>query len=82
MKKTYEKPRLVALSLSGNDLLCAACPIDAVGPNMDPFLSQIIGDFNIENVFGAGTDCPNGLQVEGYCKFTSSENGGQIVFNS
>lgn len=26
--KTYEKPRLVALSLTSNDMLCGSCEID------------------------------------------------------
>ena len=81
MKKTYEKPRLSALSLSGNDMLCAACPIDAQGSNMDATLSQILKDFNVnvDVITGSGESCE--LEISGYCKFTSADSG-NILFNS
>lgn len=81
MKKTYEKPRLVALSLSGNDLLCAACPIDAEGPNMDSTLSQILNDFGVDifTALGSGEECQ--FEITGYCKFSSADSG-NILFNS
>lgn len=76
--KPYEKPRLVALSLSGNDMLCDGCAIDVVGDNADKVFMETLGDFlNIGNAFGNEVQCE--LQIEGYCKYTSTSN---MIFNS
>lgn len=76
--KTYEKPRLTALSLSGNDLLCTGCQVDAEEPNMDPDLKAVVDDWKLlgKNPFTDDMGCE--VPIEGYCKFTSSE----IVFSS
>lgn len=78
MLKVYEKPKLVALSVSGNDVLCAACKIDVVGPNADPVFDQIIKD--MEAVGMKPLVQEDGCQhpVEGYCKFSSAS----IIYNS
>ena len=85
MKKTYEKPRLTALSLSGNDMLCAACPIDVIGSNAQTEIVQMIRDFTGMDVtsssFASTEACIDGLAIEGYCKFTSA-GAESIVFNS
>lgn len=73
MKKPYEKPQLVALSLKANDALCA-CDIDAVEPNMDENLKRLIG--GNPNAFAEDGDCE--FSLDGYCK-TNSIN---ILFNS
>ncbi len=40
--KTYEKPRLVALSLTSNDMLCGTCNTDAVGnKEFDDLISEM-----------------------------------------
>lgn len=79
--KTYEKPRLNALSLSGNSLLCS-CAIDAVEPNMNPDLKQFLEDFNLlgkSNLFVEDMkDCE--LLVSGYCKNTPDSQ--HMIFNS
>lgn len=76
--KTYEKPRLVALAVSSNDLLCQSCAIDAIGNNMDPVLRRYLDLYGVtlEQLFGSGETCT--IPVEGYCKF----NGAYVVINS
>lgn len=69
MLKVYEKPKLVALSISGYDMLCTGCPIDQ---EKDPgFLAaiQIIENMGLKPFWEIAT-C-SGV-VTGYCKF----NGG------
>lgn len=77
--KTYEKPRLVALAVSSNDLLCQSCAVDVIGDNRDPVFDkylELIGG-SIEQLFGSGeTSCV--IPVEGYCKFL----GTNVVINS
>ena len=90
--KKYMKPQLVALSLVGNDALCAtSCGIDAEGTNMDPALklalelagllagNDLIGYKPIEGTFGTGEGCNQDAIIDGYCKFGPS---GQLVFVS
>ena len=78
--KTYEKPQLMVLSLSGNDALCAACAVDAEEPNMDPNLKYALESFgyDIETCFASSEQCTNKIDVNDYCKF----GPGQILFNS
>lgn len=87
--KTYEKPRLVALSLSGNDRLCGDCAgVTTLYNNQD--LAQFIlmmtdpsrmndgidrNDF--VGIFGSDETGCNSYPVESYCKFSSS--GGNLV---
>ena len=73
MKKPYEKPQLIALSLKANDALCA-CDVDAVEPNMDENLKRLI--FGMENPFAEDGGCK--APVIGYCKMASTS----ILFNS
>lgn len=83
--KPYEKPKLIALSLSGNGVMCTSgCSIDAWGDNMDASLGIVLqrsglmsGGKPIEAVFG-GTECQ--IEISGYCKFVP--DGRNIVFNS
>ncbi len=80
--KKYEKPRLMALSLSGSNALCA-CQVDAVGPNMSQeiihALDGLVQPDQISSCFEAGYQCQIPVDVEGYCKYGPS---GQTVFNS
>lgn len=84
--KTYEKPELIALSLSGNNRLCGDCEGKTTLWN-NPALSRavllVVGrDENYDNesgitkgdfegLFGTGDGCTQGL--EAYCKFTGSD---------
>ena len=72
--KAYEKPKLIALSLSGNNMLCDSCDIDIVGDNADPDFKDTYGDFP-----GTFDDASCAMQVTGYCKLTASSN---VVVNS
>lgn len=74
MKKPYEKPQLIALSLKANDALCA-CDVDAVEPNMDPWLKRLIEGQNNPFTKDMGS-CE--FIAEGYCKMDSTS----ILFNS
>lgn len=86
MKKTYEKPRLVALSLSGNDLLCSTCAFDVIGENADQGLLDMFEAFGItitSNSFATSEGCSMQIDdslVSGYCKFNGADN--MTVFNS
>ena len=90
--KKYMKPQLVALSLVGNDALCAtSCGIDAEGTNMDPTLKLALqlaglllgndkdGFYIPKTAFGTGEACDQDKIIDGYCKFGPS---GQLVFVS
>ncbi len=70
MKKPYEKPQLIALSLKANDALCA-CDVD---PDTDPGAGR--WDWSDPSLFEENA-CDIG--VGQYCKMTSTSN---IVFNS
>lgn len=87
--KPYEKPRLVALSLSGNDMLCGGCTyptrnssdgflatLDLLYGNGDGFLE----DGELGTLFVQSEHCE--AISKNYCKFTSAENGGQVLFTS
>lgn len=71
--KTYEKPKLIALSISGNDLLCGCLKID------DDLLESIYeffgpGAFAASELFEGGCSNPVDGDYEFYCKFTSENN--------
>lgn len=73
--KPYEKPRLIALTLSGNDMLCGNCNPDYVA-NRD-LIEAILNDFGMALTFGSvsggcNMDVP-GLQT--YCKTNLSDLG-------
>ena len=86
MKKTYEKPRLMALSLSGNDQLCGTCadnngqllykdPTGTIAKGIDILVGNRDGKLTkaeTSNIFGFKEDCHS--PVENYCKFTSTGN--------
>lgn len=79
--KTYQKPALLALSLSANDKLCA-CVIDIVGDNMDETFRQFIDDLfeDTSKLFLTGEGCETEIDIDGYCKNLPSPEG--VVFNS
>lgn len=79
--KAYEKPRLVALSLSGNDMLCLNCEVN---PKDNAALNDMINTFFggiLEGVFGT-TESACSNQVSGYCKFTGGQEGFTLVMTS
>ena len=85
MKKTYEKPKLIALSLSGNNRLCGDCAgkitlsdnpsiADAIlmlaGRNDESDGVPGLSKGDFEGLFGQEDQC-KGARIEAYCKFTS-----------
>ena len=86
--KNYEKPRLMFLSLNGNDRLCGDCANNGGKVlNEDPGTAQFIMDglgiedvapegpskSDFENVFAKGEQgCTKYTHIEAYCKFTST----------
>ena len=77
MLKVYEKPKLVALSVSSNDSLCASCVIDTVGTNADQDYLNTIRDIAAFHPL-AGDEETCEMKLSQYCKFTSSN----ILVNS
>ena len=67
MLKVYEKPKLIVLSISSNDSLCAGCGFDV---DDMPGLSDLINMAG-ESAFGPGEGCQ--VEISSYCKFTSSD---------
>ena len=80
MKKSYEKPDLMFLSLSPNTQLCGSCDVNLMKDqdlanylmkkfhfgNNDEFVTP--DDFT--GTFGPGESCDK--VIDSYCKFTSS----------
>lgn len=82
MKKTYEKPKLIALPLSGNNMLCNTCAIDIIGDNADKTFKEIVGDFfDSDNAF-ASYECKEPIPIVGYCKFNGADHKDLVVVNS
>lgn len=84
--KTYEKPKLIALSLSGNNRLCGDCAGKTTLWNNQTLSESVLlvvgrdenydGESGISKgdfvgLFGMGDECTQGL--EAYCKFTSMQ---------
>lgn len=82
--KTYEKPKLIALSISGNNMLCNSCTFDIIAPYNGGAdsgeLGQMIQDFGFD--FGPTEGCSTPISIGYYCKFTSAEDGYPTVINS
>lgn len=85
--KTYEKPQLFALALSGNEMLCGGCDHKT---RDDPFLGWIDKEYgdgdgllersDFEIIFAGDEDCR--VKLDSFCKFTSADNGGRVLFTS
>lgn len=82
MKKTYEKPKLIALPLSGNNMLCNTCGIDIIGDNADPEVTKRLNELGLDigQLFAHYEDCA--IKFDSYCKFTGADHGVQVVINS
>ena len=55
--KTYEKPRLVALSLTSNDMLCGTCNTDVMDEEFDDLIGELFPDVEGE-VFSSSCEIP------------------------
>ena len=83
--KTYEKPRLYAISLNGNEQLCGTCADkDAHLLCHDESLARMLMEFfefgdgddvveksDFAGVFGTEVQCTK-VQIDNYCKFSST----------
>lgn len=68
--KAYVKPELTALSLSGNEVLCAGCENSTYKLGADETLANTLLaalDFDQD-----GELSDEELELAGYCKFTST----------
>lgn len=83
--KTYEKPKLIALSLAADNLLCSGCANKLRDdPLMNGAFKDVTGDDVISNAdFGEGRLFASAADrcgeeysgiYEGYCKFTLENN--------
>ena len=88
--KKYEKPQLVALSLSGNDALCLTCKYDVVQDSfsaLDSAIKRLLrfsdvtaSNYEAANPFITAPTCTKEIDLTQYCKFGPiSEN---LIFNS
>lgn len=93
--KTYEKPKLIALSLAANDMLCSGCSEKTrYDSDWNNFLKEFGTDSNNNGVIepgefsnglfaGSGDSCTISVSgVEKYCKFTASSEGAIALFTS
>lgn len=91
--KVYEKPKLIAMSLSGNNRLCGDCAGGITLCN-DEELAKVIlrvigradqindgvtkSDFG--GLFGAEVECIDS-SVEGYCKYSATNEQRMIAWS-
>lgn len=86
--KTYEKPKLIALSISGNNTLCKTCDIDVILPSKThQELAEMWEAFIADNYsFTTSEDtcvkAGDAFETTEYCKFTAPDNSMPIVINS
>lgn len=77
--KKYEKPDIGIISLEANETFCQTCAIDAVEPNMNQELKDLIELADYLNPFTGESELNCADVVQGYCKFGPS---GALIFNS
>ena len=80
--KTYQKPIMIALSLTGNEQLCGSCSENKLRDNaaLNANLAWLVNDEDgvltkreAEKLFSASESCATTSPLlEEYCKFTSA----------
>lgn len=91
--KTYVKPAMMALSISANDMLCSGTCEVKTRDSTDSFIQSLNkmwgagGENNDildpgDRVFGNATDCDPERILEGYCKYTASDDSLIQLFTS
>ena len=86
--KAYKKPKLMVLSISANDALCAGCGKATRGDPLfdildNPPTGNNDGVFNKQDpIFASGEECTCTGEYTEYCKFTGAENGLTQLFTS
>lgn len=89
--KVYSKPKMLTLSISANDALCAGCTVRTrFDPTLNSLLIGAFGDGDKDGLFEPGDSkafalveaCTEQYDYEGYCKFTAAESGMTQLFTS
>ena len=85
--KPYEKPKLIALSLAGNERLCGDCfdnrasyllsksPTGMISWYLDTIGGNGDGEMTkpeAKNMFNTADACDKPVKVDSYCKFTGT----------
>lgn len=74
--KNYEKPKLMVLSFSANDVLCVGCVTQTRGDDnflkFDTNNNGLFERIDADNLGIFGNDEPCDTPYTGYCKFTST----------
>lgn len=88
--KKYQKPQLVALSLSGNDALCLTCKYDVVQDSfsdLDSAIKRLLKFFDVTSAsyvadkpFVTTPTCTMEIDLTQYCKFGPISE--YLIFNS
>ena len=89
--KAYEKPRLIALSLQGNERLCGDCATAGkltaadLQPSIIALFDTVYGNSDgvlsreeFAKIFATGEGCS--IEYNSYCNFTYSESAPQNAF--
>ena len=89
--KTYEKPRLMALSLSGNDQLCGSCAGGTTLHNDHALAEFLMNKFgfgdstdgvqkeDFAGVFGTSEHQCTTKEINNYCKFSAVDSGSPVI---
>lgn len=89
--KVYSKPKMLTLSISANDALCAGCTAQTrFNPTLNSLLIAAFGDKDNDglfepgdsNAFAAVEQCEYDWSMEGYCKFTAADYNMSQLFTS
>ena len=92
--KTYQKPIMIALSLTGNEQLCGSCADKnaavllkddkglaewlLVGMGLGLGSNGVVDRTDFNHVFGTAETGCTTI-LDGYCKFTNNDDGSRLV---
>ena len=74
MKRPYTKPEVCVVRYSTSDMFCQ-CSADNIG-TVKTWISGLGYDPN--QAFAASEPCTQKVPVDGYCKFTATENAMKV----
>ncbi len=91
--KAYVKPAMMALSISANDMLCSGACVEKTRDSTNAFIQNLNKTWGTggrydgildpeDKVFGNETECDPNRILEGYCKYTATEQGLIQLFTS
>ena len=85
--KSYEKPRLMVLSISANDAICGGCQVSTRNDAWFKLMDSQVGNQNGVFELGEGglfanaeDNCSVPTDYNGYCKFSGAD--GYKLFTS